>query len=345
MNVVVNATSNENVAPQKPAGDKPSSLSAHSCLRYPESLLAVRTSAGCFTINDFDIVPTSLGAGKFGRVFKARERKTRRVVCLKQVAKRALFEEGVVRQFEREVETHVRLSHRNILRMFAYFHDEDNCYLVLEYANGGTLYDRLASLPQRRTTERAAACYVRQLCSALAYCHARNILHRDIKPENLLLFLEPAQSGATAAQSVELLKLADFGWTVAQRKNAQRTTLCGTPEYLPPELCETVYGGENIAYGTAFDMYTVGVLLYEMLVGTSPYASPDPAQMELESLQRRILEGSFRMPVSITSSAQSLIRALLERKPEVRPTAADVLVHPWVVRHAGVTEKVEWELR
>ena len=326
---------------------------ASAAPRYPDSLLDARR-ARCFSIDDFELVRAPLGAGKFGRVFKAREKHSRRVVCLKQVEKRSLIEEGVVRQFEREVETHARLNHRHVLRMFAYFHDAEHCYMVLEYANGGTLYERLASLPQRRTTERAAAGYLRQLCSALAYCHERNILHRDIKPENLLLFLEPSGSGSASssagaaqgstAPAAEVLKLADFGWTVAQRRDAQRTTLCGTPEYLPPEVCETARGAENRAYGPAFDLYTVGILLYEMLVGTSPFASADPAQNELEQLQRRILEGSFRMPVFITSSAQSLIRALLDRDPQARPTAADVLAHPWVVRLAGATPRAEWAL-
>jgi serine/threonine protein kinase len=80
-----------------------------------------------------------------------------------------------------------------------------------------------------------------------------------------------------------------------------------------------------------------------MLVGTSPFASADPAQNELEVLQLRILEGALRMPVFVTSSAQSLIRALLAREPEARPTAADVLAHPWVVRLAGPTPREEWE--
>ena len=319
---------------------------------YPSSLLALRRAprgaapgSGCFSLDDFELVARELGAGKFGRVFKAREKRSRRVVCLKMVEKAALLDEGVVRQFQREVETHARLHHPNVLRMFAYFHDAARCYLVLEFANGGTLYERLASLPGRRAGERAAAGYLRQLCSALAYCHARNILHRDIKPENLLLFLGGGGGGAAGAAGggVEELKLADFGWTVAQRRDAQRTTLCGTPEYLPPEVCETARGRENRAYGPAFDLYTVGILLYEMLVGTSPFASADPAQNELEALQLRILAGALRMPVSVTSGAQSLIRALLAREPTARPTAADVLAHPWVVRHAGATPREEWE--
>ncbi len=99
-----------------------------------------------------------------GEVFKVRETRSRRVLVVKQVKKAALLEEGVVRQFQREVETHVRLDHPNILRCFAYFHDEHFCYLVLEYANGGTLYERLATMPARRTTERLAAGYIRQLC-------------------------------------------------------------------------------------------------------------------------------------------------------------------------------------
>ncbi len=140
-------------------------------------------------------------------------------------------------------------------------------------------------------------------------------------------------------QNTEKLKLADFGWTVAQRRDAQRTTLCGTPEYLPPELCSQ----RPEPYGTPFDMYTVGVLLYEMLAGVSPFAGATEASNCLEAIQARILSGTFRFPSFFSPPVRTLISKLMARDPAARPTAQDVLADPWVVRHAGETPAEEWD--
>lgn len=99
-----------------------------------------------------------------GKVYKAREKRSRQVVVLKTVEKAQVLDEGVVRQLQREVETHARLDHAHILKMYAYFHDEQRCCMVLEYASGGTLYEKVQKTPIRRVTESVAAEYIRQLC-------------------------------------------------------------------------------------------------------------------------------------------------------------------------------------
>jgi aurora kinase len=136
----------------------------------------------------------------------------------------------------------------------------------------------------------------------------------------------------------ETLKLADFGWCVTQRSNSQRTTLCGTPEYLPPELCVADKG----EYGSPFDMYCVGVLGYEMLAGKTPFPFEGgdlPLHME------RVASGlaKLRFPAFFSPGAHALIRALMGSNPATRPSAVEVLAHPWVVMHAGVTEDSEWD--
>lgn len=109
---------------------------------------------------------------------------------LKKVSKKGLIEEGAVRQFQREVEIHCRIHHPNITKMYAYFHDASNCYLLLELADLGTLYSKVAS---GRLGEREAACIFRQLACAVAHMHRRGVIHRDIKPENV--FLNCGQAG------------------------------------------------------------------------------------------------------------------------------------------------------
>ena len=330
-------------------------------------------------------------------MLRAVDRASRTPLVLKRVAKQALLEEGAVRQFQREVEIHCRLFHPHIVRMYAYFHDAENCYLLLEYAELGSLYSRIQA---GRLPEREAAGLFRQLASAVAHLHRRGVLHRDIKPENVFLgraegssvrarcrllvllirtqtnalahkcsapppplFSRPAlsQTPPTHPKQAATVKLGDFGWSIVKRAASKRTTLCGTIEYLPPEVCKgaetqlkegkALVGGMSLGaeYDEAFDAYTLGALLYEMLVGHSPYAGPAfasiPGAMGEAPLVGRILNGVFVIPVALRlpSDVQTLIRALMAKEPAARPTVAAVLGHSWVLRHAGPTPREEWD--
>ena len=218
-----------------------------------------------------------------------------------------------------QIQSHLR--HNNILRLYGYFYDADRVYLILEYAARGELYRELTAV--RRFDERRAARYVASLAAALAYCHGKHVIHRDIKPENLLI-------GADGA-----LKIADFGWSVHAR-HSRRTTLCGTLDYLPPEM---VAGG---LHGPPADVWCLGVLAYEFLTGRPPFEAAGQAET-----YRRILkvdlgwpedgeEGAGGGPVPpISAEAKDLITRLLAREPSDRLSLGEVLAHPWVVRHAG----------
>jgi aurora kinase len=146
-----------------------------------------------------------------------------------------------------------------------------------------------------------------------------------------------------------------------KRATSKRTTLCGTIEYLPPEVCRgaeaqlregrALVGGMSLGaeYDESFDAYTLGALLYEMLVGHSPFAGPafarDPGAMAEAPLVGRILSGTFTIPVHLrlSSDVQTLIRALMAREPAHRPSVATVLGHPWLLRTAGPTPREEWD--
>ncbi len=133
------------------------------------------------------------------------------------------------------------------------------------------------------------------------------------------------------------MKLADFGWTVAQRANSTRTTLCGTVEYLPPEVCR------NETYDAGFDMWTVGVLCYELLVGESPFAPHTAHEQQMEVMMDRIRRGRFALPPSLTSLVRDLLTRLLAPVSKDRPAAHEVLEHPWIVRFAGPTPRTAWD--
>lgn len=248
-----------------------------------------------------------LGSGKFGRVYLARERTSKYIVALKVLEKAQLLKAGVEHQLRREIEIQSNLRHRGVLRLYGYFFDHRRIYLILEFAPGGELYKRLTDA--KKFTEELSARYVSEMALSLHYCHEKHVIHRDIKPENLLI-------GARGE-----LKIADFGWSV-HAPNSRRQTLCGTLDYLPPEMVEGRLHDHTV------DIWSLGVLTYEFLVGVPPF--------ETESHQAtysRISKVDLRFPECVPEDARDLITKLLQKDPKKRMPLIQVGKHPWIVRN------------
>ncbi|NXF92284.1 AURKA kinase, partial [Eubucco bourcierii] len=260
-----------------------------------------------WSLDDFDI-GRPLGKGKFGNVYLAREKQSKFILALKVLFKTQLEEAGVEHQLRREVEIQSHLRHPNILRLYGYFHDVTRVYLILEYAPRGEVFKELQK--HTKFDEQRTATYITELADALSYCHSKNVIHRDIKPENLLL-------GSNGE-----LKIADFGWSV-HAPSSRRTTLCGTLDYLPPEMIEGRTHDEKV------DIWSLGVLCYEFLVGKPPF--------EAETYQetyRAISRVEFRFPPFVTEGARDLISKLLKHNPFHRLPLKDVLLHPWITANS-----------
>ncbi|XP_012280195.1 aurora kinase C [Orussus abietinus] len=256
---------------------------------------------------DFEIGP-ALGRGKFGNVYLAREKKSRYVIAMKVLFKSQIEEAGVNHQVRREIEIQTHLRHPNILRMYGYFYDDSRIYLILEYAQKGELFKELSNQPNKCFDEVRTANYIYQLADALQYCHSKKVIHRDIKPENLLL------------GSKGELKIADFGWSV-HAPSSRRETLCGTLDYLPPEMVT------GKTHNNAVDIWGVGVLCYECLVGSPPFFAKT-----YEETYIKIKKAQYKIPDFVSADACDLISRLLVVDPDRRLPLEDVKVHPWVVR-------------
>ncbi|CAM9366787.1 unnamed protein product [Ectocarpus fasciculatus] len=258
-----------------------------------------------WSLEDFEI-GRRLGQGKFGRVYLAREKTSGYVTAIKVLQKKQLSKSGVEHQLRREIEIQSHLRHRNILRMLGFFYDHKRIYLILELASGGELYNSLVEAGC--FGERRAAHYVKEVADALSYCHSKHVIHRDIKPENLLV----GHNGE--------LKIADFGWSVHAPSN-RRQTFCGTLDYLPPEMVE---GKEH---NEAVDIWALGVLMYELLVGNPPFDAQGHS-----ATYRRIINVDLRYPSHVTPEARDLIGRLIRKKPSDRLPLERVPQHPWIVK-------------
>jgi serine/threonine protein kinase len=139
-----------------------------------------------WTLNDFEI-GKPLGRGKFGKVYLARERRTKYIVALKVLSKSQLLKSGVEHQLRREIEIQGHLRHKHILRMYGYFYDNKNIYLILEYSPGGELYKKLCA--KGSFSERTSARFISDLAQAFKYCHSKHVIHRGESPTTLFVCL------------------------------------------------------------------------------------------------------------------------------------------------------------
>lgn len=226
-----------------------------------------------------------LGKGKFGRVYLARERGSGFICALKVLHKNELQRGNVEKQVRREIEIQSNLRHPNILQLYGHFHDSKRVFLILEFAGKGELYKHLRR--ENRFPEWKAAQYIAQMAAALKYLHKKHVIHRDIKPENILVGIHGE------------LKIADFGWSV-HAPNNRRNTMCGTLDYLPPEMIKP--GPKENFYNEKVDLWSLGVLMYEFLVGEAPFE--DTPVMT----HRRIARCEMTIPSFITPDARDLIK-------------------------------------
>ncbi|KAI0193958.1 serine/threonine-protein kinase [Xylaria flabelliformis] len=257
-----------------------------------------------------------LGKGKFGRVYLARHRESGYICALKMLRKEEITRERAEMHVRREIEVHSSLRHPGILRFYGWFHDSQRIFLILEYAAGGELFTILQR--EGHFLEPRAAQYIAQVTSSLIYLHNKNVIHRDIKPENILVGLYGE------------LKLADFGYSV-HAPSDRRDTLCGTLDYLPPEMIIR----PSQPYTKAIDQWTLGVLTYEFLTGEAPFE--DTSEDSVAMTKWRIRNGNMKpLPSRLSSDAKDFVHSLLVLDPSKRLPLKDVLNHPWIVKNCGL---------
>lgn len=253
-------------------------------LRRSEQLIEQPSMPREFHLGMFEI-GRPLGKGKFGRVYLARERKSGFICALKVLHKNEIEQGRVEKQVRREIEIQSNLRHPNVLQMYGHFHDSKRIFLILEFAGKGELYKHLRK--ENRFPEWKAAQYIAQMASALRYLHKKHVIHRDIKPENILVGIHGE------------LKISDFGWSV-HAPNNRRKTMCGTLDYLPPEMIKP--GSSDNYYNEKVDLWSLGVLAYEFLVGEAPFE--DTPIMT----QRRIARADMSIPSFVSREAGDLIK-------------------------------------
>lgn len=264
-----------------------------------------------------------IGKGGFGQVWKVRHKATGQIYVIKVMVKQNIIEQKMVGQINREVEIMYKINHPHIIKLINHFEDDDYLYLIMHYASKGQLYSLLKK--QGRFDQRSAAQYMREVISAVKYLHSFDppIIHRDIKPENILL------------DENLRVKLADFGWSNYANANELRTTYCGTPEYLAPEMIR------KEGHDTSIDIWDLGVLLFELLSGKPPFAGTSQNELFTNIKKQRI-----NWPDDFPPLAKNLISKILKQNPKERLTLDEILSHSWFdknpeIRPVLVCQKID----
>ncbi|XP_065875142.1 serine/threonine-protein kinase SRK2I isoform X2 [Euphorbia lathyris] len=236
-----------------------------------------------------------IGAGNFGVARLMTDKVTKELVAVKYIERGDKIDENV----QREIINHRSLRHPNIVRFKEVILTPTHLAIVMEYASGGELFEKICNAGRFREDE--ARFYFQQLISGVSYCHAMQVCHRDLKLENTLLDGSPAPR----------LKICDFGYSKSAVLHSQPKSTVGTPAYIAPEvLLRQEYDGK-IA-----DVWSCGVTLYVMLVGAYPFEDPDDAKDFRKTIQR-ILNVQYSIPdiVQISPECRNLISRIFVFDP------------------------------
>ena len=262
-------------------------------------------------ITDFQIIK-ELGAGSFGHVYLVTHKVTKAQYAIKAIDKRNKANQEEKPYFRREIEVMYKIHHPNVVKLYGHFEDNNYCYFIMEYISKGNLYGLIPQDKKKKLNTQVAASLMKDVISAVYYLHNMKpiIIHRDIKPENVLL-----GEGLVA-------KLTDFGWSNYMQEDEKRTTVCGTPIYLAPEIIKEEGHDEKV------DIWCIGVLCFELITGNVPFQGND-----IDTLKDNILHLKISWPKDINIDAKNLIKKILKSDPSSRISLEEMLQHPFFTKY------------
>ncbi|KAI8072073.1 camp-dependent protein kinase 5 [Thamnidium elegans] len=292
--------------PQTQTNDGNSGALKSKYQQYDSAIMDQRKNRPKLKLDDFHLLRT-LGTGSFGRVHLAQSRHNGRYYAIKVLKKTEVVRLKQVEHTNNEKHILEAVANPFLVNLWGTFQDDANLYMVMDYVPGGELFSVLRK--SKRFPDHVAKFYAAEVTLAIEYLHNKDVVYRDLKPENLLL------------DTNGHIKITDFGF--AKHVPDITWTLCGTPDYLAPEVIQSK------GYSKAVDWWSLGVLIFEMLAGYPPFYDDDHLK-----LYEKILQGKIRWPSYFDPNAKDLLKHLLtsdlsRRYGNLKNGANDIKNHPW----------------
>ena len=243
-----------------------------------------------------------IGTGAYGKVFLAINKNDKKYYAIKHMIKKDLYKAlKTLKGIYTEIDIQSRINHPNIIRLLYVKERSESFDLVMEYAKYGNLYTYIKR--HSYLSEEKSFKFFIQVVNAIYFLHKNDLIHRDIKPENILLF-------------EDCVKLCDFGWCT-RLDGGNRGTFCGTAEYMSPEMVN------KEEYSKDIDIWSLGILLYEMIHGHSPF-KPNKAKFNINDIMDNIKIQNLKFNEDITKECKELIIHLLDRDVTKRYKIDDI---------------------
>ncbi|RJE20888.1 camp-dependent protein kinase [Aspergillus sclerotialis] len=266
-----------------------------------------RSTKGKYTLDDFTLQRT-LGTGSFGRVHLVQSKHNHRFYAIKVLKKAQVVKMKQIEHTNDERRMLNRVRHPFLITLWGTWQDSRNLYMVMDFVEGGELFSLLRK--SQRFPNPVAKFYAAEVTLAIEYLHAQQIIYRDLKPENLLL----DRHGH--------LKITDFGF--AKECPDITWTLCGTPDYLAPEVVSSK------GYNKSVDWWSLGILIFEMLCGFTPFwDSGSPVKIYENILRGRVKYPPYLHPDAVDLLSQLITADLTKRLGNLHGGSEDVKNHPW----------------
>ena len=253
-----------------------------------------------------------LGKGGFAKCFEITSTDNNKILAAKIISKAALVKSRAKQKLMSEIRIHRSVNHSRIVKLEHFFEDADNVYILLEMCHNQTLNELIRR--RKKLLELEVQCYLVQLIEAVKYLHSHRIIHRDLKLGNLFI-----------TDKMEI-KVGDFGLaTRLDFEGERKRTICGTPNYIAPEILE---GKQGHSYEV--DIWSIGVIIYTLIIGKPPFETAD-----VKTTYRKIKMNSYNFPdtVKISDECKNLIQSILNNDPSQRPKLSDIQNHPFLTKN------------
>lgn len=229
------------------------------------------------------------------------------------------FPEDKLIFLQREIDITTKVNHENVIRCYDVFEDRNYVHFVFDFCEGGDLFEYIISHDDHKLTEMRAAQLFSQMMDALHYLHQSNIIHRDVKLENFLVMQE---------ENILKIKLIDFGFAVELKENEKSNEKLGSLNYMAPEIHE----GKD--YDFKVDVWACGIVLYNMLSGKQPF-SGENEQILINKIIYDDINFNYDCWKTTSTECKNLIKSLLSKDPEKRPTPFEAKNDRYLCVHKG----------